>query len=264
MKSEEYLLSCCGRAKEEGDYGAYLRAKSELADFYREAFRFEEALTAAEDVLMLLEELNLEESESFALALIRAAAICREAGREEEALRDFTRALRIFETVPKPDDGHLASLEREIGFLLQRQGEPEKAAACFTRALSILEKRPDAKGERAEVKTDLALLALQGKEPQRAQALLEEAIAEFSEAHRQEDVRYSAALAGLGEALFSQGRLEKALEAYGRALVEIESRFGKNESYALLCGNCAAICRQLGETKRADGYERAAALREKD
>ena len=60
MRSEEDLRSCCDRAKEAGDYGAYLQAKSELVDFYRETFRFEEAFSAAEDVLMLMEELNLE------------------------------------------------------------------------------------------------------------------------------------------------------------------------------------------------------------
>ena len=62
MRSEEDLRSCCDRAKEAGDYGAYLQAKSELVDFYRETFRFEEAFSAAEDVLMLMEELNLEAS----------------------------------------------------------------------------------------------------------------------------------------------------------------------------------------------------------
>ena len=38
MRSEEDLRSCCDRAKEAGDYGAYLQAKSELVDFYRETF----------------------------------------------------------------------------------------------------------------------------------------------------------------------------------------------------------------------------------
>ena len=49
MRSEEDLRSCCDRAKEAGDYGAYLQAKSELVDFYRETFRFEEAFSAAEE-----------------------------------------------------------------------------------------------------------------------------------------------------------------------------------------------------------------------
>lgn len=266
MRSEEDLRSCCDRAKEAGDYGAYLQAKSELVDFYRETFRFEEAFSAAEDVLMLMEELNLEETESFAAALMQAAVTYRKAGREQEALTAFTRALKICEAIWKPEDERFVGLDREIGLLLERLGEEERAEIFLQKALTLLENRPDATGKAAQVKTDLALLALRRKRPERAQTLLEEAIAGFRASGNQGDVRYSASLAGLGEALFSQGRLEKALEAYEQALSAIEKHFGKNESYAILCQNCAAICRRLGETDRAKRYEETALflLREKD
>ena len=115
MRSEEDLRSCCDRAKEAGDYGAYLQAKSELVDFYRETFRFEEAFSAAEDVLMLMEELNLEETESFAAALMQAAVTYREAGREQEALTAFTRALKICEAIWKPEDERFVGLDRRSG-----------------------------------------------------------------------------------------------------------------------------------------------------
>ena len=209
MRSEEDLRSCCDRAKEAGDYGAYLQAKSELVDFYRETFRFEEAFSAAEDVLMLMEELNLEETESFAAALMQAAVTYREAGREQEALTVFTRALKICGAIWKPEDERFVGLDREIGLLLERLGEEERAEIFLQKALTLLENRPDATGKAAQVKTDLALLALRRKRPERAQTLLEEAIAGFRASGNQGDVRYSASLAGLGEALFSQGRLEK-------------------------------------------------------
>ena len=87
MGTEEALKSCCDRARQERDYTAYLQAESELADLYLKAGRFEEAFLAAEDVLMLMEELNLEETESFGAALVQAAVACRESGRSREALK---------------------------------------------------------------------------------------------------------------------------------------------------------------------------------
>ena len=87
MRTEEALKSCCDRARQERDYTAYLQAESELADLYLKAGRFEEAFLAAEDVLMLMEELNLEETESFGAALVQAAVACRESGRSREALK---------------------------------------------------------------------------------------------------------------------------------------------------------------------------------
>ncbi len=31
--------------------------------------------------------------------------------------------------------------------------------------------------------------------------------------------------------------------------------FGRKEGYGLLCGNCAAICRELGQSAKAEEYE---------
>ena len=39
------------------------------------------------------------------------------------------------------------------------------------------------------------------------------------------------------------------------ALFEVEKHFGRKEGYGLLCGNCAAICRELGQSAKAEEYE---------
>ena len=51
------------------------------------------------------------------------------------------------------------------------------------------------------------------------------------------------------------GRLERALDCYQKSLAEVEAHFGRNDSYRLLCGNCAAILRRLGDTAEAERYE---------
>ncbi|MFR7843580.1 MAG: hypothetical protein ACLU3U_11365 [Gallintestinimicrobium sp.] len=35
----------------------------------------------------------------------------------------------------------------------------------------------------------------------------------------------------------------------------MEKHFGRKEGYGLLCGNCAAICRELGQSAKAEEYE---------
>ena len=36
---------------------------------------------------------------------------------------------------------------------------------------------------------------------------------------------------------------------------EEQKHFGRKEGYGLLCGNCAAICRELGQSAKAEEYE---------
>ena len=51
----------------------------------------------------------------------------------------------------------------------------------------------------------------------------------------------------------------KALEAYEKALQEVEKHFGKNISYAVLCENCAAVCQCLGDKEKQQAYLQSAA-----
>ena len=88
--------------------------------------------------------------------------------------------------------------------------------------------------------------------------LLEEAISIYKEDQDNTSAHYSAALAGMGEALFRQGRFLEALEAYETSLTEVEKHFGKNASYALLCDNCASVCAKLGLMEKQKAFEQTA------
>lgn len=253
---EPFLLSCLEQAKEEREFGIYISVGNELIGFYRSTSQFEKAFAISEDVLLLLEELQLEETEHFATTLLNAATAYRAAGRYEDALRDYTRALKIYENTLQPEDYRFAGLYNNISLLLEKLNENEKAAAFLERAISIVEKQADSRMELATSKTNLALIYFKLKENEKAEALLEEAIRIFQENGENTDPHYSAALAGMGEAYFHMGRLQKALEYYEQSLAEVEKHFGRNMSYALLCGNCAAILRKLGEHQKAEEYAR--------
>lgn len=251
---EPFLLSCLNQAQEEREYGIYISVGNELIGFYRSISQFEKAFAISEDVLLLLEELQLDETEHFATTLLNAATAYRAAGRYEDALTDYTRALKIYEAKLPADDYRFAGLYNNISLLLERLNENEKAAIFLERAISIVETQADARMELATSKTNLALIYFKLKENERAEALLEEAISIFQENGENTDAHYSAALAGMGEAYFHMGRLEKALAYYEMSLDEVEKHFGKNMSYALLCGNCASICQKLGEHEKAAHY----------
>lgn len=252
---EPFLLSCLNQAQEENEYGIYISVGNELIGFYRSTSQFEKAFAVSEDVLLLLEELQLEETEHFATTLLNAATAYRAAGKMDEALVDYTRALKIYEEKLPPDDYRFAGLYNNISLMLESMNENEKASVFLERAIAIVEKQEDARMELATSKTNLALIYFKLHKNEEAEALLEEAISIFGENGENTDAHYSAALAGMGEAYFHIGRLEKALDYYEQSLKELEKHFGRNLSYALLCGNCATICHKLGEHKKAEVYE---------
>ena len=77
------------------------------------------------------------------------------------------------------------------------------------------------------------------------------AIERFEECE-EKDAHYCGALALLAQGHYEQGELEKAISAYTEALREILAHFGKNESYAMTCENCAIVLSKAGFAKEAE------------
>ena len=213
--------------------------------FYRSISRYEEAFAVAEDVLLLMEELQLEGTVHFATTLLNTATAYRAAGRYEEALADYRRALEIYQRDLPKDDYRLAGLYNNISILLEKLDENEKAALFLHKAIQIVEKQPQSRLELATSRTNLALIELKLNHLEEAKKLLDLACRAFEEDGGITDSHYSAALAGLGEVCYRQGGLERALGYYEHALFEVEKHFGRNQGYGLLCGNCSLVCLSL-------------------
>lgn len=253
---EPFLLSCMRQAKAGDEYGIYISVGNELIGFYRSISRYEEAFAVAEDVLLLMEELQLEGTVHFATTLLNTATAYRAAGRYEEALGDYRRALEIYQRDLPKDDYRLAGLYNNISILLEKLDENEKSALFLQKAIQIVEKQPGSRLELATSRTNLALIQLKLNRLEEAKKLLDAACRAFEEDGGITDVHYSAALAGQGEVCYRQGGLERALGYYEHALFEVEKHFGRNQGYGLLCGNCSLVCRELGRKAEADEYER--------
>jgi tetratricopeptide (TPR) repeat protein len=253
-KVDSFLVSSLQQAKEEEDYGAYISICNEMIGFYRSVSSYEKAYAAAEDVLLLMEELQLDHTEHFATTLLNTATAYRAAGDYAQALRYYRQALQIYDGLLQPDDYRYAGLYNNMSILLEKMEENEEAIRYSEKALSIIEKLEGGEMETATNLSNLALLYFKVNENEKAKELLERALTLFEQCSENTDAHYSGALAGVGEAYFRMKEYEKSLESYEKALAEVKKHFGENESYAILCENCAAVCERLGDTVKQKAY----------
>lgn len=251
---DPFLVSSLEQAKEEEDYGAYITICNEMIGFYRSISAFEKAYAAAEDVLLLMEELQMEHTEHFATTLLNAATAYRAAGDYETALRYYRQALQIYNGILPPQDYRYAGLYNNMSILLEKMERNDEAIACANQALTIIETLEGGEMETATTLTNLALLHFKVSQPDQARELLERALALFERSGENTDAHYSGALAGVAEAYYRMQDYEKALAYYEKALGEVKAHFGENMSYAVLCENCAAVCGTLGDAAKQQAY----------
>lgn len=253
-KVEPYLTASLSQAREDEDWQAYIAICNEMIGFYRSISQHEKAYQASEDVLLLMEELQMEDTEHFATVLLNSATAYRAGGRYRDAYEQYMRAAGIYAGLIPPDDYRFAGLYNNMGMLLEAMDENEQAAELTGKALVIIRKQPDARMEEATTLTNLALIDLKLSRVAEAEELLKEAVSVFEEAGEQTDAHYSGALAGLAEAAFRREDYERALTLYDSACEEVVKHFGENISYAVLSENCAAVCERTGDTMRRQEY----------
>ena len=253
-KVDPFLVSSLAQAKEEEDYGAYISICNEMIGFYRSISAFEKAYVAAEDVLLLMEELQMENTEHFATTLLNAATAYRVAGDYEVALRYYRQALQIYNGILPPQDYRFAGLYNNMSILLEKLEENEEAINYANKALAIIETLEGGEMETATTLTNLALLYFKISQPENAKEFLERALSLFEKNGENTDAHYSGALAGVAEAWYRMQDYEKALTYYEKALDEVKVHFGENLSYAVLCENCAAVCEKLGNEEKQQFY----------
>ena len=263
-KIEPFLVSSLEQAKTDEDYGAYISICNEMIGFYRSISAFEKAYIAAEDVLLLMEELNMENTEHFATTLLNAATAYRAAGDYATALRYYKQALKIYDGILQPQDYRYAGLYNNMSILFEKMNENKDAIAYANKALSIIETLPYSEAETATTLTNLALLYFKADQSEKAKELLERALSLFEQSGENTDAHYSGALAGVAEAWYRMQDYGKALQYYEKALAEVKVHFGENMSYAILCENCAAVCENMGDVDKQKSYlTRAKEVREK-
>lgn len=251
---DAYLTASLQKAQEEEDYAAYISIGNEMIGFYRSVSAFEKAYVAAEDVLLLIEELNLEESEHFATTLLNAATAYSAGGDFAQAMRFYRQAVQIYEKLLSPEDYRWAGLYNNMSILLEKMDENEEAADCAKKALAVIEKQEAGDAQTATTLTNLALICFKLSKNEEAKEYLSRAITLFEKDAAEPNEHYSGALAGMGEACFRDGNYEESLTYYERALEDVKRHYGENMSYGILCENCAAVCGAMGDEEKQKSY----------
>ncbi len=249
-KIDGFLTASLEQAKEEEDYAAYISICNEMIGFYRSVSAFQKA----EDVLLLMEELKLEDTEHFATTLLNTATAYSAAGDYAQALRFYRQAVQIYERLLPAEDYRWAGLYNNMSIMLEKAGENREAVDCAKKALAIIEKQEGNEAQTATTLTNLALVYFKLSENEEAKNCLSRAIALFEQGEGAPNEHYSGALAGMGEAYFRDGEYEKSLDIYERALEDVKQHYGENMSYGILCENCAAVCGAMGDEKKQKEY----------
>lgn len=251
---DPFLVASLEKAKEEEDYAAYISICNEMIGFYRSVSAFEKAYQAAEDVLLLMEELKLEDTEHFATTLLNAATAYSAGGDYAQAIRLYRQAVQIYDRILPQGDYRQAGLYNNMSILFEKMNENAEAVEAAKKALAIIEKLPDNEAQTATTLTNLALIYFKLSENEEAKACLSRALALFEKDGENLNEHYSGALAGMGEACYRDGEYEKSLSYYEKALELVKKHYGENMSYGVLCENCAAVCGSMGNAEKQESY----------
>ncbi len=229
---------------------------NEQIGYYRSISNYEEALKIPKEMLELVKELGLQESEAHGTTLLNAATAYRAAGMCEKAIAMYRAAEQIFKNLGIQDE-RLAGLYNNMSMAFQQKEDYGTAESCLLQALAIVRNLPDHKVEEATTYANLASVCYEKEEFAQGIEYVQRAIERFEECE-EKDAHYCGALALLAQGHYEQGELEKAISAYTEALREILAHFGKNESYAMTCENCAIVLSKAGFAKEAEYLKKEA------
>ena len=168
----------------------------------------------------------------------------------------YRAAEQIFKNLGIQDE-RLAGLYNNMSMAFQQKEDYGTAESCLLQALAIVRNLPDHKVEEATTYANLASVCYEKEEFAQGIEYVQRAIERFEECE-EKDAHYCGALALLAQGHYEQGELEKAISAYTEALREILAHFGKNESYAMTCENCAIVLSKAGFAKEAEYLKKEA------
>ncbi len=250
-----WLESCRRKAEEENDREALLAVLNEEVGYCRSIGKAGEACGLFRRALALAEELGLAGTGGYATTLLNGATACRAAGDYEEAARLYQEARQAYEKAGMAGSYEAASLLNNESLLLEKMGRTEEARQCLVQALQVLEKLPDTGAERAVSLTNLGLLWAKDGQTVQAREYLEEARRLFQEEESRtgrSDAHFGAALAGMAQVSFQEGKYQEAEAWYEEACRETKESFGENDSYRLLRENLEEARRRQ---RKAPGRE---------
>lgn len=252
-KVEPFMLSALEEAKEKEDYGLYLSVGNEMIGYYRSISQFQKAYRISEDMLLLMEELQMDQSAEFATVLLNTATAYSFDENFEMALQFYRRAEQIYHLLVNPNDYLFAGLYNNMSSLMEKMGRNEEALELLMKALGILQNYPDRQMEAATNFTNLGLLYLKTGDFESGKKCVMQAISMFESLDTPAS-HYSAALSALAEIYYHEKDYEQAVAWYEKTLAEIKKHYGFNLAYAVVCENLANVCGEAGKPEQAQEW----------
>ena len=252
-EAEDFLIEMMKEAQQIEDYNGLIMLLNEMIGLCRESGQKEKSLAYAGQVLQLMQQLGMQDSEAYGTTLLNVATACRAAGKHVEAYQFYMEVFPLYEKWLTPGDWHFASLYNNMSLLFQETGEYERAAECQGKALTVLDALPGREFEGAVTHANLATTLCKIAEAEESCDIAGQAAEEAMTAIRifeklgVTDVHSAAALAAYGDAMMFLSEYEKAQECYAEAMERIALLVGKTESYERVAEKLSYAKSMLGE-----------------
>ena len=241
---EPYLTDQLDKAYDCQDYNTCITILNELIGFFRDTSQYKKSMDCCEQVLRLMKKLGYEGTLPYATTCLNVANALRAAGHLEESLTFYESIFPIYEANLEERDERFASLYNNLSLLYQEMNDFERAVSCLGKALEIVSKGNDII-KVAITHSNLGASLLQLGKTEQAMMHLEQALAIFNQSE-EKDFHYNAAVAAMGQAYVTLGKLSEARECYLEALHEQMKHCGKSEAFYRILDNLHVVERTLG------------------
>lgn len=221
-KTEQYLLEQCS-------VQTGLEAVpplNELASFYRNAGRFDEAEKYYEKTLDVLRTFNMAGTPQYSTVLINQATLLRMTGRTEDSIRVFRTA---YEQADRESYVYV-SVINNMALTILELGDVDEAEKLLKEAIQWIAAHGAAPHETGVTSVNLASVYIYAEKWTEASEWIETAIRAF-DSQEQTDYHYASALAARAAIAVHDGRTEDAIHDYKEAMRLTEYFFGRNHEY---------------------------------
>ncbi len=262
-EAEAFLRSGIREAVREGDLTSVLALWNELGGFLRVCAKYKEGTEAFQNALETAFLLGLKGSEQEATIRMNLAALYTAAEENRKAAFEYDQAAEIYEALQIQDYRH-AALQNNRASLYLKEKQYDRAMESAKAALAWISDLPDNEDELGVTNTLLAQIYTAKREFEKAEEHIVQAEAAFSKLACPNPMHYAVLLSAKGQTLSLSGQWQEARLCYEDSLPLIEDHFGKNLSYASCLRNLAVCCRELGDSKNGECYQKEAEKIEKE
>lgn len=154
--AEKHLLYWLQEAEIIRDKRGELFLRNELMGIYRKTSCKANALDSAKEALLLLNELEMEETVTAATVYINAATVMKAFEKADEALPYFEKAQKIYESSLNETDPRLGGLYNNYALALADTGRFAEARKLYGKALDVTAQTKNGETEQAITWLNLA------------------------------------------------------------------------------------------------------------